>query len=191
MTDHQPIVKLFGDRTLDEISNTRLFKLKQRVLPWRFDVMYMPGKGNHFADATSRNPIHNDEDEVSFSDSIAALRMSEDDLDHDDEDEAMEESIAAIGRSGLDKVGVVNWEMVRNHSEQDQTLSDLAQFILEGFPDRKSKLPEQLWEFWDYRESLSMVDGVILCGQKIVIPVKLQPDILEILSSAHQGEVAM
>ena len=32
VTDHKPLVKIFGDRTLDEITNTRLFRLKQRTL---------------------------------------------------------------------------------------------------------------------------------------------------------------
>jgi hypothetical protein len=56
VTDHKPLVKIFGDRTLDEITNTRLFRLKQRTLPWRFDIMHMPGKANHAADATSCHP---------------------------------------------------------------------------------------------------------------------------------------
>ena len=30
VTDHKPLQKIFGDRTLDEIDNTRLFRLKQR-----------------------------------------------------------------------------------------------------------------------------------------------------------------
>ena len=33
VTDHKPITKLFGDRTLDEIENTCLFCLKQCTLP--------------------------------------------------------------------------------------------------------------------------------------------------------------
>ena len=33
VTDHKPLVKLLGDRTLDEIANTRLFRSKQRTLP--------------------------------------------------------------------------------------------------------------------------------------------------------------
>jgi len=33
ITDHRPLVKIFGDRTLDEITNSRLFRLKQRILP--------------------------------------------------------------------------------------------------------------------------------------------------------------
>ena len=32
VTDHKPLTKIFGDRTLDEISNTRLFRLKQKTL---------------------------------------------------------------------------------------------------------------------------------------------------------------
>ena len=53
VTDHKPLTKLFGDRTLDEISNTRLFRLKQRTLPWKFEVAYLPGKSNAAADALS------------------------------------------------------------------------------------------------------------------------------------------
>ena len=44
VTDHKPLTKIFGDRTLDEISNTRLFRLKQRTLPWHFRIAHMPGK---------------------------------------------------------------------------------------------------------------------------------------------------
>ena len=56
VTDHKPLVKIFGGRTLDEITNTRLFRLKQRTLPWRFDIDHVPGKSNHAADAASRHP---------------------------------------------------------------------------------------------------------------------------------------
>ena len=56
VTDHKPLVKIFGDRTLDEITNSRLFRLKQRTLPWRFEIEHMPGRSNKAADATSRHP---------------------------------------------------------------------------------------------------------------------------------------
>ena len=32
VTDNKPLTKIFGDRTLDEIANPRLFRLKQRTL---------------------------------------------------------------------------------------------------------------------------------------------------------------
>ena len=56
VTDHKPLVNIFGDRTLNEIQNTRIFRLKQRTLPWLFQVHYMPGKTNLAADAASRYP---------------------------------------------------------------------------------------------------------------------------------------
>ena len=65
VTDHKPLVKLFTDRMLDEISNPRLFSLRQWTLQWRFDVQYMPGKGNCFSDATSRHPVDFPENEIS------------------------------------------------------------------------------------------------------------------------------
>ena len=35
-TDHRPLVKLFGDRTLDEIDNRRLINLKEKTMAWKF-----------------------------------------------------------------------------------------------------------------------------------------------------------
>ena len=54
VTDHKPLTKIFGDRTLDKISNTRLFRLKQRTLMWRFDIAHLPASTNTAADAASR-----------------------------------------------------------------------------------------------------------------------------------------
>ena len=68
-TDHKPLIKVYGDRTLDEIHNTRLFRLKQRSLPWYFDIIHVPGKMNLAPDATSRHPSHNDEDDDALQDS--------------------------------------------------------------------------------------------------------------------------
>ena len=51
-------MKIFCDCTLDEVANTRLFRLKQRILLWRFDIAHLPGVTNCAADATSRLPIN-------------------------------------------------------------------------------------------------------------------------------------
>ena len=61
VTDHKPLVKIFSDRTLDEISNTRLFRLKQRSLPWYFQVHHKAGVTNSAADAVSRYPTEPNE----------------------------------------------------------------------------------------------------------------------------------
>lgn len=74
VTDHKPLTKLLGDRTLDEIYNTRLFRLKQRTLPSRFDIEHKPGKSNLVANATSRHTIA-----IKYSESASLSLSSEND----------------------------------------------------------------------------------------------------------------
>ena len=57
VTDHKQLVEIFGERTLDEITNTRFFRLKQHALLRRFEIFYMPGLSNQAADAASRHPV--------------------------------------------------------------------------------------------------------------------------------------
>ena len=55
--DHKPLLKIFGDRSLDEISNTRLRNLKEKTIGYRFRVVHIPGvKHRGAADAISRHP---------------------------------------------------------------------------------------------------------------------------------------
>ena len=56
MTDHKPLLGLFKNSSLEDITNPRLFALKQRTLPWNFMVTHVPGRDNKFPDATSRFP---------------------------------------------------------------------------------------------------------------------------------------
>ena len=41
--------------------------------------------------------------------------------------------------------------------------------------------------FYDYRECLSIVDGVIMKGQHVIIPASLRCQTLETLHSSHMG----
>ena len=56
MTDHKPLLGLFKNSSLDDITNPRLFSLKQKTLLWNFTMTHLPGKDNRFPDATSRFP---------------------------------------------------------------------------------------------------------------------------------------
>ena len=67
-TQEKPLTKLLGNRTLDEIQNTRFFRLKQRTLPWYFQIHHMPGKSNSAADAMSRYPTPADTSSLEHGD---------------------------------------------------------------------------------------------------------------------------
>ena len=54
--DHRPLIKIFGDRSLDEICNARLRNLKEKTLRYRFKIVHIPGIKNRVPDALSRHP---------------------------------------------------------------------------------------------------------------------------------------
>ena len=54
--DHRPLLKIFGDRSLDHISNTRLRNLKEKTLRYHFKMVHIPGVKNKTPDSLSRHP---------------------------------------------------------------------------------------------------------------------------------------
>ena len=71
-----------NDKTLDDVTNARLFKLKERMMRWKFTVVYRPGKVNFFADFASRNPTSL-QDPQPLTPEAGGLYHSEDKREHD------------------------------------------------------------------------------------------------------------
>ena len=169
VTDHKPLVKIFGDRTLDEIPNTRLFRLKQRTLPWHFHTAHMPGKTNHAADAASRYPAQCLEASSLTVGDYSELLMN-----------------AAISRETGDLIAV-SWSLLADETKKDSILSKLMSAIEHGF----ATLYDEISDYVRYRDSLYITDGVILYQDRVVVPLSLRPCVLNSLHSAHQGVSAM
>ncbi len=61
-TDHKPLLKIFKDRSLEDIPNNRLLRLKEKTLRYRFEMFHIPGVKNRAADGMSRNPTNGNVD---------------------------------------------------------------------------------------------------------------------------------
>ncbi|CAB3990867.1 Retrovirus-related Pol poly from transposon [Paramuricea clavata] len=70
---------------------------------------------------------------------------------------------------------------------KDTTLSVLCKIISEGWPEKRSECPAYLHPYWNYRDELTVSNGMILKGSRIVIPRFLQTEVLQQLHYAHQG----
>ena len=77
-TDHKPLKGILCDRALDTIEDPRIIRIKQRTLPWRFNIIHVPGKDHQAPDGFSRrNNIKNqitprkiDDEEVAALESL-------------------------------------------------------------------------------------------------------------------------
>ena len=172
VSDHKPLVKIFGDRTLDEITNTRLFRLKQRTLPWRFEIRHLPGISNSAADAASRHPAP--------SGQLDALTI------HDTSEVAL---IAAIQHEAT-ALTTLSWETIAHATSEDPTLSKLQQSVRDGFTEANTGDP-QLAPFLKIKDSIYDQEGVLLFQDRVIIPQSLRQPVLHNLHAAHQGTSSM
>ena len=78
-------------------------------------------------------------------------------------------------------------QQLRSESKSDPVLSSLQDIIVNGWPNRRDKIPKQLRLYWSYRDELSVEDGVILRGEQVLIPKSIQADVVQRVHAGHQG----
>ena len=171
VTDHKPLVKILGDRTLDEIRNTRLFRLKQRTLPWFFRIAHLPGKTNLAADAASRYPATTE-------------------VEPEGNDE-IEPAICAAIRRETEDVAALTWQRIATATENDPAMRALRQAVEVGQIDSSLNSDPTIGPLWQYRSGLYVAEGVLLYEDRVVVPPALRQQVLANLHAAHQGTSSM
>ena len=71
---------------------------------------------------------------------------------------------------------------------QDSQLTRLSHYINTRFPCDKKNLPTDLHEFWNHREALSIKSRLITCGNRIIVPREMRPEMLQYIQKGHQGK---
>ena len=207
--DHKPLLKIFGDRSLDEISNARLRNLKEKTLRYKFCTIHIPGVQHRAADTVSRHPTGPTSPELlTLPDDIAAaletpISLSASYAGHSfmagirsDENPltsfstTIDSQLVSTATSAL-KTVAITWDRVRLATTSDQDMAALLHTIERGFPQFRHELPTTLQEYYQFCDHLYTVEGVILYKDRIVIPHSLRQHILATLHSAHQGVTSM
>ena len=79
-------------------------------------------------------------------------------------------------------------ECIRQESEHDPQMLMLKKLIIQGWPKDIKQCPMPLHSYWNFRDKLSLLDGVIVKGMRIVIPMKFRPELLSLLyDDSHLG----
>ena len=65
------------------------------------------------------------------------------------------------------------------------TLQELGTVIMEGWPNDRRRVPDLL-PYFSYRDELTIQDGVIFRGERIVIPSSLRKSIKEKVPAGHK-----
>ena len=71
---------------------------------------------------------------------------------------------------------------------QDEQLTRLEGYISTGFLCDKKNLLTDLHKFLPHKEMLSIKSGLITCGNRIIVPREMRPEMLQYIHEGHQGK---
>ena len=193
--DHKPLLGIFGDRPLDDISNPRLRNLKEKTLRYGFKLIHIPGVKNKASDCMSRSPtgspwpkkyhLEDDNDSVMYlgnSDTLMSLRNQA------PIDNLMDCEIEHAASASLDDLQSVTWDRVQVATSSDKNLTQLINMLEDGdIPAAYEDWPKNIREYHQFRDHLYSINGVLMYKNRIVIPTQRRHDCIQALHSAHQG----
>ena len=77
------------------------------------------------------------------------------------------------------------FERIREKQE-DEVCQTLRQYCNEGWPD-STRVPDALKPYWQTKDDLSVVHGLLLKAEQIVIPTAISLEMYDRVQEGHQG----
>ena len=77
--------------------------------------------------------------------------------------------------------------IIQSETENDEYLQTLKSEILDGWPETKNDLEIELHPYFPQRDELTVQNGHIFKGDRMIIPHKLRPEIKNKIHSSHLG----
>ena len=204
-TDHKPLLGVLSDRSIEDVENPRLQRLKEKTLRFRFSICHVPGKLNKVADAASRYPTTQPEE----GDTLGQLdfMLMEPTEKEVNDSLAMEQEVLGLSEAAVYglymsdtprpasilalQAQAVTWELVKQKSSEDTQLQSLLQLMQSGLPEDSSQWPPELRSFFPAKAHLSAQAPVILYKERVIIPASLRSEVLEALHSSNGGISSM
>ena len=169
-TDQKPLVSIYKKHMAD--ISPRVQRLIVRSFPYLpFHVVYKKGKDIPVADALSRVTPMDPEDNIQLP--IIAVNMITTHI-----------LMSVHPQDTVSK----KLDRLRKSTAQDNQLTRLSHYINTGFPCDKKNLPTDLQEFLNHREALSIENGLITCGNRIIVPNEMRAKMLQYIHEGHQGK---
>ena len=167
VTDNEPLKELFGDRDLSKIQNPQLFRLKEKILRYRFTIQHCPGKWYRGPDAVSRHPLA----VVPALLNVFPTKPSQSDILESNDISNITEPTALIATfADSSNIAMISLDLIRAAGHSDPQYEKLRDTIQHGFPKTRSLSVPKVHEYWEVRHRLSTDNGLVLLDRRIVIP---------------------
>ena len=169
ITDYKPLITLFAKNLAT--TSPRLSRMIIKIFDYVIVLHHQEGNKMHLSDAISRLSVHDSDAAKSKAKLIADFNIS------------IHEISEITGFKSL------TLQDIKEETIKDCQLTKLKTNIIDGFLKHKHECTEDIRSFYDYMESLTIIDGIVLKDKRIVIPAGLHEQALENLHRSHMGIV--
>ena len=157
-SDHQPLQSIWKKSLIS--ASPRLQRLLLRLAHYDINIEFLWGK--EIADALSRVcPLQSNNSKIKDSNidviPIHHIKQS-----------------APVSKTRLQEL--------RLATQSDPTLCSLAKTVHEGWPQSRKACPEQLLDFWSFRQEINKEDGLLYKNQRLIVPHSERLETIKIAS---------
>ena len=78
-------------------------------------------------------------------------------------------------------------EEIIKETQKDEILKDLMENVKNGWPKDRRKCKPNLQPYWKHQAEISYAKGILLKGDRIIVPESLRRSILDSIHEGHQG----
>lgn len=135
----------------------RLQRMLLRIQPYDANIQYKPGRELVYADYLSRIKP-TEGPAIDLEATIHTIQVSNKQL-----------------------------ERVRDATTSDAQLSTLREQVTVGWPESVTTVPKSIRQYWSVKDCISVEDGVLFLGNRLIIPETMQKEYLDRIHSGHLG----
>lgn len=175
-TDHKPLESIF--RKSLHSAPKRLQRMLLRLQKYDLQVSYKKGTEMYLADTLSRAYRVR----KSTRENVAGDVMYIEEMRGDIEGE-----LEHINMIQYLPVSEPTQTAIQQATESDATLRELKTTIRRGWPATKAEVSANISGYFTFRDELSLQNGLVFKGERLVIPMSVKADMLAKIHRSHIG----
>ncbi|PFX34821.1 Uncharacterized protein K02A2.6 [Stylophora pistillata] len=150
-----------------------------RLQKYNLHIKYLPGSQMYIADMLSRAYLQADHSQHENIPEYQIFQLSQEQL--------LFQEIANINQVDYMCPSEGTHQQIKQCTITDATLQSLMNMIMTGWPLTKEEIPVCIREYWNYKEELTVQEGVLYKRMKVIVPASRRPQMIARAHSSHNG----
>ena len=98
-----------------------------------------------------------------------------------------EKEVESVNMAYMVSVSGERMDEIREKTKDDNDLVSIMRYIQNGWPISRKSLPVEIQMYFTFREELSVQNGIIFKGERVVIPTSMRTKIIGLIHLSHTG----